>query len=62
MLFRSIGGLLLIAAGAMMFGSLYQKGPFLRDEWKIALAIGAIIEVYTSFRIPTILDKKNQEK
>ena len=55
-----IGGFLLIAAGAMMFGSLYQTGPFTKDEWKIALAIGAIIELYTSFRIPAVLNKNKQ--
>ena len=55
-----IGGCLLIAAGAMMFGSLFQKGPFIKDEWKIALAIGAFIELYTSFRIPAVLNKDKE--
>ena len=57
-----IGACLLIVAGGMMFGSLYQTGPFKNDEWKIALAIGAFIEVYTSFRIPAILEKEEGKK
>ena len=57
-----IGAFLLLATGAMMFGALYQTGPFRNDEWKIALAIGAFIEVYTAFRIPAILDKEEKEK
>ena len=33
-------------------------GPFRRQEWVVALAIGCVLELYTSFRIPQELKKE----
>ena len=43
---------LLIAAGAMMFMKKYHISPCTGDEWKLALAIGAFIQLYASLRMP----------
>ena len=44
-----------------MFMSKYQGEPCAHDEWKLALAIGAVIELYTSFRLPAVIEKINRE-
>ena len=49
-----LGGFFLILAGAtMFFGS--------KNEWVVALTIGALIELYTSFRIPQEEKKESEE-
>ncbi|NDV66936.1 hypothetical protein [Bacteroides sp. 224] len=40
-----LGALFLVAAGAFMFFTN-------KNEWIVVLTIGAVIELYTSFRIP----------
>jgi Na+-translocating ferredoxin:NAD+ oxidoreductase RnfD subunit len=42
---QMFGALFLVAAGILMF---YSHG----NEWIVCLLIGAIIELYTAFRIP----------
>ena len=46
-----------IFALAMMSMQLHQWGPFRRQEWVVALTIGCVLELYTSFRIPQELKK-----
>lgn len=46
-----------IFALVMMSMQQHQWGPFRRQEWIIALTIGCILELYTSFRIPQELKK-----
>ena len=58
---QTLGALCLVVAGGMMFMSKYQVKPCAHDEWKLALAIGAIIELYTSFRLPAVIEKINRE-
>ena len=58
---QTLGALCLVVAGGMMFMSKYQVEPCAHDEWKLALAIGAVIELYTSFRLPAVIDKINRE-
>ncbi|MBR3015285.1 MAG: hypothetical protein IKH69_09750 [Bacteroidaceae bacterium] len=46
-----LGALLLVAAGALMF--------FMhRNEWIVCLSVAAVLELYTSFRIPQELEKE----
>jgi len=47
-----LGSILLVAAGGMMFMQKYHISPCTGDEWMIALAIGAFIQLYTSMRMP----------
>jgi hypothetical protein len=42
----------------MMSMQQHQWGPFRRREWVVALAVGCILELYTSFRIPQEINKK----
>lgn len=47
-----------VLALVMMSMQLHGWGPFRRQEWVVALAIGCILELYTSFRIPQELKAK----
>ena len=42
---QQFGGIALIAAGVLMF-------THIRNEWIVALFIGALFELYTAYRIP----------
>ncbi len=42
----------------MMSMQVHGWGPFRRQEWLVALAIGCVLELYTSFRIPQELKKE----
>lgn len=50
-----LGALLLIAAGVLAM--LHQMGMYHlgSGEWKICLAVSAVMELYTAFRLPTAL-------
>jgi len=41
-----------VLALVMMSMQQHQWGPCRRQEWVVALTIGCILELYTSFRIP----------
>ena len=47
-----LGSGLLVVAGVMMFMQKYHISPCTGDEWKLALTIGAFIQLYTSLRMP----------
>lgn len=55
-----IGGFLLMVAGGFMFTSVLGIRPFNGDEWKLVLAIAAVLQLYTSFRIPAVLQKEEE--
>lgn len=55
-----IGGFLLMVAGGLMFTSVLGIRPFNGDEWKLVLAIAAVLQLYTSFRIPSVLQKEEE--
>lgn len=57
---QMLGALALVVAGALMFCSRYGIGPFTGAEWQMVLAIGAVLEVYTAFRIPAELKKEQR--
>lgn len=58
---QMIGLVFLLLAAVMMWMSKYQISPFRADEWKLALTIGAIIQVYTAFRIPAAINKSEKK-
>ncbi len=43
---------ILVVAGIMMFMKKYHISLCTGDEWKLALAIGAFMQLYTSLRMP----------
>lgn len=47
---QTIGSFVLIAAGVLMF-------THHRNEWIVAMTIGALLELYTVFRIPHEMNK-----
>ena len=47
-----------VFALVMMSMQQHHWGPFHRQEWVVALTIGCILELYTSFRIPQELKKE----
>lgn len=47
-----IGALFLVVAGALMFFAH-------RNEWIVAMTIGALIQLYTAFRIPKEEEKED---
>lgn len=50
---QQLGGIALIAAGVLMF-------THVRNEWIVALFIGALFELYTAFRIPQEFKKSKK--
>lgn len=55
-----LGAFALMISAALLVMKTYGVGPIsIRgDEWKIALLVAAILELYTSFRIPYELEKE----
>ena len=47
---QQIGGIALVAAGVLMF-------THVRNEWIVAMLIGALFELYTAYRIPQEVEK-----
>lgn len=47
---QTMGSFALVAAGVLMF-------THHRNEWIVAMTIGALLQLYTSFRIPAEMDK-----
>ncbi|MBQ8541978.1 MAG: hypothetical protein IJ436_00700 [Bacteroidaceae bacterium] len=48
---QQIGALVLVAAGVLMF-------THTRNEWIVAMFIGALLQLYTAFRIPREVEKQ----
>lgn len=52
------GAALLVVTALLMLTRWQQWPPFRADEWKISLAIAAVFEAYTAFRIPAERQKE----
>ncbi len=55
-----LGACCLLVAAGLMFCSQYGWGPLRGAEWQVALAIGAVLEVYSAFRLPAELEKEKR--
>lgn len=55
-----LGALMLLLAGGLMACSVYGIPPLSKGKWQVALAIGAVLEVYTAFRIPAELAREKR--
>lgn len=54
-----VGAAMLIVAAVLMAGE-WQRWQYCRHgEWKVALCIGAVLELYSVFRISSELEKKD---
>lgn len=54
---QKLGALLIIVSAAMMNLPQYFPELLQGDEWKVTLIVAAVLEVYTSFRIPQEMEK-----
>lgn len=52
-----LGALLLVLSGAAMFANIHGITYLRHNEWLAILAIAAVLELYTAFRIPQELKK-----
>lgn len=64
-----IGGVLILLAGVLMllnYQYVYLKwlnyGFYVRNEWVISLFIGALLQLYSSYRIPVEEDKEAKKR
>lgn len=57
-----IGGLLLLLSGVAMFGREYHIMYMQHNEWLIILLIAAMLQLYTSFRIPAEIKKEKKKE
>ena len=48
---QQLAGALFVAAGVLMF-------THTRNEWMVLLTCGALVELYTAYRIPQEMDKQ----
>jgi len=57
---QQLTGAAMIAIAALMMAGEWLRWPLCRHgEWKVALCIGAVFELYSVFRISSELEKKN---
>ncbi|MGN1213308.1 MAG: hypothetical protein ACI4TR_00275, partial [Bacteroidaceae bacterium] len=57
-----IGGLLLLLSGVAMVGREYHIMYMQHNEWLIILLIAAMLQLYTSFRIPAEIKKEKKKE
>lgn len=50
---QQIGGICLVASGVLMF-------THIRNEWIVAMFIGALFQLYTAYRIPQEIEKSKK--
>lgn len=50
---QMLGSLLLLVTAALMLTAAWNIPPFRRNEWMMTLTIGAILELYSIFRLPS---------
>lgn len=55
-----LGSIFLLITGLLMFGNLYNIPYTTHNEWMVSLSIGALLELYTAFRIPAELKKEDK--
>lgn len=51
-----LGALLLLISPLLLYMHLHAISPFRSGEWKIALILAAVFEIYTAFRIPAEIE------
>lgn len=49
---QMLGSLLLLVTAALMLTAAWNIPPFRRNEWMMTLTIGAVLELYSAFRLP----------
>lgn len=56
------GAACLVLTGILLLlNNTYYMGIYFRNEWLVSFAIGSLMELYTSFRIPDELEKEGRK-
>lgn len=55
---QMLGALLLMISACLMLITDFRLLPLRGGEWKITLAVAAVLELYTAFRLPAELEKE----
>lgn len=56
---QMLGALLLMISACLMLAAESRLLPLRGGEWKITLAVAAMLELYTAFRLPAELEKED---
>jgi putative membrane protein len=56
-----VGAFLLLISACLMLMKWFHLGPLRGDEWKLTLAIAALLQLYTAFRLPAALRKSEEQ-
>ena len=56
---QMLGALLLMISACLMLAAESHLLPLRGGEWKITLAVAAVLELYTAFRLPAELEKED---
>lgn len=59
---QMLGACLLMISACLLLVTAFRLLPFRGGEWKVALAIAAVLELYTAFRLPAELEKEEKDK
>lgn len=57
---QMLGACLLMISACLLLVTAFRLLPLRGGEWKVVLAIAAVLELYTSFRLPTELEKEEK--
>ena len=57
---QMLGACLLMISACLLLVTAFRLLPLRGGEWKVVLAIAAVLELYTAFRLPTELEKEKK--
>lgn len=57
---QMLGACLLMISACLLLVTAFRLLPLRGGEWKVVLAIAAVLELYTAFRLPTELEKEEK--
>lgn len=59
---QMLGACLLMISACLLLVTAFRLLPLRGGEWKVALAIATVLELYTAFRLPAELGKEEKNK
>lgn len=57
---QMLGACLLMISACLLLVTAFRLLPLRGGEWKVVLAIAAVLELYTAFRLPSELEKEEK--
>ena len=58
---QMLGACLLMISACLLLVTAFRLLPLRGGEWKVVLAIAAVLELYTAFRLPAELEKEEKD-